>query len=59
VEYPIIADDKREIVALYGMIDPEEKNAEGLPMTCRGQIKIANNHLTLIQPYSSLGQTRS
>lgn len=37
VAYPIIADDGREIVALYGMIDPEEKSSGGLPMTCRGQ----------------------
>jgi len=35
IAYPIIADDKREIVALYGMIDPDEKSSGGLPMTCR------------------------
>ena len=35
VSYPIISDPKREIAVLYGMLDPEEKDAEGLPMTCR------------------------
>ena len=35
VTYPIISDPKREIAVLYGMLDPEEKDAEGLPMTCR------------------------
>jgi len=35
VNYPIIDDEKREIVALYGMIDPDEKSASGLPMSCR------------------------
>eukprot|EP00238_Polyblepharides_amylifera_P000821 CAMPEP_0196571492 /NCGR_PEP_ID=MMETSP1081-20130531/1659_1 /TAXON_ID=36882 /ORGANISM="Pyramimonas amylifera, Strain CCMP720" /LENGTH=253 /DNA_ID=CAMNT_0041888461 /DNA_START=64 /DNA_END=825 /DNA_ORIENTATION=+ len=35
VDYPIIADPKREIATKYGMLDPEEKNAAGLPMTCR------------------------
>jgi 1-Cys peroxiredoxin 6 len=35
VSYPIISDPKREIAVLYGMLDPEEKDAQGLPMTCR------------------------
>ena len=35
VSYPIISDPSRDIAELYGMIDPEEKSAEGLPMTCR------------------------
>ena len=35
VSYPIVSDPSRDIAELYGMIDPEEKSAEGLPMTCR------------------------
>ena len=35
VTYPIIADPVREIAVLYGMLDPEEKTAAGLPLTCR------------------------
>jgi alkyl hydroperoxide reductase subunit AhpC len=29
------ADPTREIAVAYGMIDPELKDAEGLPLTCR------------------------
>lgn len=29
------ADPSREIAVAYGMIDPELKDAEGLPLTCR------------------------
>mmetsp|Transcript_6014 Transcript_6014/g.20530 ORF Transcript_6014/g.20530 Transcript_6014/m.20530 type:complete len:251 (+) Transcript_6014:2771-3523(+) len=35
VDFPIIADPDRTIAKQYGMIDPEEKSATGLPMTCR------------------------
>jgi 1-Cys peroxiredoxin 6 len=35
VDFPIIADPTREIAVAYGMIDPELKDAEGLPLTCR------------------------
>eukprot|EP00899_Mesostigma_viride_P015799 jgi/Mesvir1/2421/Mv22157-RA.1 len=35
VWYPIIEDLSRDLAVLYGMIDPEEKDAKGLPMTCR------------------------
>ena len=34
-DYPIIADKSRDIATLYGMLDPEEKDSEGLPLTCR------------------------
>lgn len=34
-DYPILADPKREIATLYGMMDPEEKDKAGLPLTCR------------------------
>merc|ERR1712051_717055 len=33
--YPIIADPKREVATLYGMMDPDEKDAQGIPLTCR------------------------
>ena len=33
--YPIIADPNRDIATLYGMMDPAEKDAKGLPLTCR------------------------
>ena len=33
--YPIIADPKREVANLYGMINAEDKDSKGLPLTCR------------------------
>merc|ERR1711971_99199 len=33
--YPIIADPKRDVANLYGMMDPDEKDAKGIPLTCR------------------------
>lgn len=33
--YPIIADEKREIAVDLQMIDPAEKDADGLPLTAR------------------------
>ena len=33
--YPIIADENRDLAATLGMIDPDEKDAAGLPLTCR------------------------
>ncbi|KAL4219449.1 Peroxiredoxin-6 [Mactra antiquata] len=35
LKYPIIADPKRELAVQLGMIDPDEKDAAGLPLTCR------------------------
>ncbi|KAH9360237.1 hypothetical protein HPB48_010827 [Haemaphysalis longicornis] len=35
--YPIIADEKREIAVKLGMLDPVEKDKEGLPLTCRAK----------------------
>jgi len=32
---PIIADPSRDVANLYGMMDPEEKDAAGLPLTAR------------------------
>jgi len=33
--YPIIADPTREIAVSLGMLDPEEKDKAGMPLTCR------------------------
>ena len=33
--YPIIADPKRVVANLHGMMDPDEKDAKGIPLTCR------------------------
>lgn len=33
--YPIVADEKRELAVKLGMIDPDEKDAKGLPLTAR------------------------
>lgn len=33
--YPIIADKGRELAVTLGMLDPDEKDAQGMPMTCR------------------------
>lgn len=33
--YPIIADEGRHLAVKLGMIDPDEKDAQGLPLTAR------------------------
>ncbi|PWA20974.1 hypothetical protein CCH79_00007378, partial [Gambusia affinis] len=33
--FPIIADDKRELSVQLGMLDPDERNKDGLPLTAR------------------------
>jgi len=35
VEYPIIADPQRELAVRFGMLDPDEKDKEGLPLPAR------------------------
>jgi len=35
VVFPIIADPKRELAVALGMIDPDEKDAAGMPLTAR------------------------
>eukprot|EP00287_Rhodomonas_sp_CCMP768_P027517 CAMPEP_0202838598 /NCGR_PEP_ID=MMETSP1389-20130828/49836_1 /ASSEMBLY_ACC=CAM_ASM_000865 /TAXON_ID=302021 /ORGANISM="Rhodomonas sp., Strain CCMP768" /LENGTH=222 /DNA_ID=CAMNT_0049514913 /DNA_START=24 /DNA_END=692 /DNA_ORIENTATION=+ len=35
VPFPIIADPKRVLAVSWGMVDPDEKDAAGLAMTCR------------------------
>lgn len=33
--FPIIADDNRELSVQLGMLDPDEKDKDGLPLTAR------------------------
>jgi len=35
ISYPIIADEKREIAVALGMLDPDEKDKDNLPLTAR------------------------
>jgi len=35
VSYPIIEDPSRDLAVKFGMLDPEEKDAAGLPLTAR------------------------
>lgn len=35
VTYPIIADPQRELAVQLGMLDPDEKDGKGMPLTCR------------------------
>lgn len=35
VHYPIIADKNRDLAVKFGMLDPDEKTKEGLPLTAR------------------------
>lgn len=42
-DYPIIADPKREVAKLFGMMDPDEKDATGMPLTCRAVFVIGKD----------------
>lgn len=33
--FPIIADSRRELAVALGMLDPEEKDKDGMPLTAR------------------------
>lgn len=33
--YPIIADPTRELAVKFGMLDPDELNSQGMPLTAR------------------------
>ena len=33
--YPVIADENRELAVQLGMLDPAQKDKDGLPLTCR------------------------
>jgi 1-Cys peroxiredoxin 6 len=41
--FPIIADNDREIVTQLGMLDPDERNAAGLPMPARAVFVVKPN----------------
>lgn len=43
-----VADPTREIAVAYGMIDPELKDEEGLPLTCRSVFIVGECKLVLL-----------
>eukprot|EP00802_Teleaulax_amphioxeia_P027097 Tamp_28341.p1 GENE.Tamp_28341~~Tamp_28341.p1 ORF type:complete len:223 (-),score=68.43 Tamp_28341:148-816(-) len=47
--YPIIADEKRELAVKFGMVDPDEKDAAGLPLTCRAVFVIGKDKKLKLQ----------
>ncbi|XP_037957273.1 peroxiredoxin-6 [Teleopsis dalmanni] len=52
-DYPIIADKKRELAVKFNMLDKDEVNMEGIPLTCRAVFIIDNNkklRLSLLYP---------
>mmetsp|Transcript_25769 Transcript_25769/g.61207 ORF Transcript_25769/g.61207 Transcript_25769/m.61207 type:complete len:451 (-) Transcript_25769:117-1469(-) len=54
--YPIISDPKREVAVAWGMVDPDEKDAKGLAMTCRAVFIIGPDKklkLKLLYPAST------
>jgi len=53
LNFPMIADEKREIAAQLGMLDPLEVSADGLPMPARALFVIGPNkanRLTILYP---------
>merc|ERR1719240_315780 len=50
--FPIVADLDRNIVTALGMLDPEEMNAEGIPLPARALIILYNTtvRLTILYP---------
>lgn len=40
MSYPMIADPRKELVTMLGMLDPAEKDAEGLPLPARALVVI-------------------
>ncbi|XP_054718907.1 peroxiredoxin-6-like [Uloborus diversus] len=54
--FPIIADEKRELAVKLQMIDPEEKDKDGLPLTCRAVFVIGPDKklkLSMLYPAST------
>lgn len=52
-DYPIIADDKRELAVMFNMLDKDEINAQGIALTCRAVFVIDNNkklRLSILYP---------
>lgn len=53
VSYPIIADESRDLAVKFGMMDPVDKDADGLPLTCRAVFLIGPDKklkLSLLYP---------
>ncbi|XP_055387001.1 peroxiredoxin-6 isoform X2 [Condylostylus longicornis] len=44
--YPIIADDKRELAVKFNMLDKDEIGKDGIPLTCRA-VFVIDNHKKL------------
>lgn len=54
--YPLISDPNRELAVQLGMVDPDEKDKAGLPLTCRAVFIIAPDKrlkLSLLYPAST------
>ncbi|KFM68234.1 Peroxiredoxin-6, partial [Stegodyphus mimosarum] len=54
--YPIISDEKRELAVSLGMVDPDEKDKAGLPLTCRAVFIIGPDKrlkLSMLYPAST------
>jgi len=54
--YPLIADPDRELATLLGMLDPDEKDKEGMPLTCRSLFIIGPDKkmkLSMLYPAST------
>jgi len=47
LDFPIIADESREIVSTLGMLDPLEKDAAGVPLPARGLIILGGKNVRL------------
>ncbi len=47
VPFPIIADDKRELSVLLGMLDPDERDKDGMPLTARC-VSFHRNHALIL-----------
>jgi 1-Cys peroxiredoxin 6 len=54
IGFPIIADEARQLAYALGMLDADERTAEGLPLTCRAVFIIGGNDrrvkLSLLYP---------
>ena len=54
--FPIIADEKRELAEQLGMMDPDERDAEGLPLSARAVFIIGPDKklkLSMLYPATS------
>ncbi|XP_069121730.1 peroxiredoxin-6-like [Argopecten irradians] len=44
LSFPIISDSNRDLAVQLGMVDPDEKDKAGLPLTCRAVFIIGPDH---------------